>query len=260
MTGTEVIRATQDDGSNHSTFAVPFKSGASAAVGDKLIVCLNAPSAAGAITNFSAVDSKGNTWNQRAFVIGTNGNSQVGVLTCDVATAMSQAGGDTITITANTRSPLIWSVLGAKFDDLVIPSAFDATASGTNPVTVANSAVGVTAGSGAQNQELEFACAGWASAGATLSLSGSWDGTPALLFNTGTNAATPKMIQMMWRYVNVSGARSWSGTLSQTITHADALVTMKQVVAAAKATHFKNQTTGLYVPSIRKRQVAGSWA
>ncbi len=189
-------------------------------VGHTIILAVNAP-AVNAITNFTATDTKGNTWTQRAFQIaGTVTNGQIAILTCQVTTELTTS--DTVNIVANTRSPGLWMVIAQEFSDLT--GGFDVSASATNTNTTPSATTAIAA----QNKELVFGAFAWA--GSNTLTAGSGFSDVAEL----STSSSVKELHVEWKYVDASGTRTANGTLSSTQWVA-AVVAMKQVPLTASA-------------------------
>lgn len=187
------------------------------AVGHTLMLAVNAtnPNAA---TDWSAIDSQGNTWTKIAQQNSASSNYQVAVLTTQVNFALTTT--DTITVTiAGTAKPAGWSVIVDEFDDLAGLDQSNTAFATTNSPTITSTAVG------SQNTELVYAAVAWTDSGSvTLT-----DGAGFTSNAEATAATTPaRTMQTMWDYVNSSGTRTASGTLTSSQAWGTVLAVMKQ--------------------------------
>lgn len=206
----EVARVLQDNGSFVGSIAAPVLR--SVPAGHTILLAVNT-NANSAITSYSATDSKGNTWSQRAFQLcSIANNGQLAVLSCKVTTALTTS--DTITVTANTRTPATWMILAEEFDDLV---SFDVQVSATG--TSSSPSSGATA-NGAQNSELVFGAFAVTSNPAFTPGSGCTSPTGGPV--NATTAARETAVQ--WQYVNAAGSRSAAAGLGGTQVWAAAAV------------------------------------
>jgi hypothetical protein len=203
MTVSECARYTRDSG-NTGSVSVPVTAGVSA--GKRLVLAVNG-AALNAATSFSATDSQGNTYTQRAFAICSVAavDGQIAILDANITAALSTS--DTITVTCNTRSPDKWCVIGVQADD--VSGGFDVAA--TNTGGTGSSVATGTTGTAAQDDELLIAVIGLTDSGADATLTMTdWTQLAKATASPGSN---PKSLFMAYRYVSASGTRSGSGTL-----------------------------------------------
>ena len=193
--------------------------------GRTIVLAVNAP-ALNAITSFTATDSKGNAWNQRAFAANAMVvNGQGAILVCHVTTALTTS--DTVTVTAVTRSPDRWAVLALQFDDILTSAATDQTATTAGGIGSALT-VGPTA---ATTQADELVVAAFPITAAPTVTAGS--GFTAQPIVTTSNATAPKSLIVEWRYVTTTGAQTAAATLSASQSWAGMIVTLKKAAAPA---------------------------
>jgi hypothetical protein len=199
----EIARYAHDSATNVSSVAVPVSLAAPA--GTRIVLAVNSnPNTA--MTGYTASDSKGNTWTQRAFQVhATSNNSNLGILECLVTTSLTTS--DTITVgnMSNLRSPAIWLVLAHGFDD--VSAGFDVQTSATGTSTAPAS--GAT-GAAAQASELVYGAVGF-TGNPTCTLGSGFSGPAGGSLYATT---TTRGLAAEWQYVTASGTRSAGSTLS----------------------------------------------
>lgn len=196
--------------------------------GSTIYLAVNAP-AVSAITNFSATDTKSNTWTQR--VLGTAAslvNGQVGILECRIATALTTS--DTINVVANTRTPDKWAVIAYAFDDLPV-SAFEAAAT---PTTGLSSSPASGSRTNTQADALIFAAHGLTGAPTVTPTSG----YTASAVQTSSTASSPKSLYVEWKYVTASAAQTSTPTLNGSQTWTSHILSSKRTVAAPSVSRY----------------------
>lgn len=214
-------------------------------------MAVNAPASAGAITSFSAADTKGNAWNQRSFIIGSNANAQMAILGGHVSTQLTSS--DTVTITCNTRSPASWVVIADEFDDLTASGAFNAQGTGTST----GSSFTATVTGTAPNAQLLYAAVGFASTTAVATFT-SVDGSSA----SGTTTTTPKVLRTAWRYIATGATRTVAGTISTSPgVWAEAVTAWDQDALTQEdyGRRIRDAAGTSWVQSETLRQVGGTW-
>jgi len=218
MTVTECARYTHDTG-NVASVTVPIT--AAVAAGQRLILAVNG-AALNAATGFTATDTKGNTYTQRAFAICAVAavDGQIAILAASVTTALTTS--DTITVTCTGRSPDKWCVIGVQVDD--VSAGFDVSATNTGTTSAAVS-TGTTAAA-AQDAELLVAVYGFTDAGAAVTLTQA--GWTQLAKATASPSSSPKGMIVAYQYVAASGTRAASGTLSSSQAWVGAIAAYKQ--------------------------------
>lgn len=196
----ECARHTRDSG-NIGTVVVPVT--AAVPSGATVVVAVNG-AALNAATGFTATDTAGNTWTERAFQVhGTPVNGQIGILTCPVETALTTS--DTISVTCVSRTPDKWAVLGIAFGDV---SGVD-VATQTTGADGSSMSTGTTA-SAAQDSQMLVSAFGYTGTVTFTAQAGS-DGSATA---TASPGAAPRSVGISWRPVDAPGARSGTGSLS----------------------------------------------
>jgi hypothetical protein len=230
----EVARATRDLTTFVGTYTVPVLAGVSA--GNTIMLAVNTDGvAAGA--SYTATDSNGNTWNQRALsVAATPNNAQVGILTCQVSVDLTTL--DTISVTATGRTPAHWMVLAHSFDD--ITTGFDLAVTNTQTATSAVT-VGPSA-TAAQNAELLYVAVGY-TANPTFTAGAGF--TEPAGGEAQVTVNTQRSLAVEWQYVNVAGTRSATATLGSNQANASALVAQKQTLGAVAYNIFLDDNVGV---------------
>ena len=221
----------QDSGTASSSRT--FNYGKSVAAGQFLALAVNSHGGtAGSV--FTATDTKGNVWTQRAINDTSVTNNRVAILTCTVSTAVTTA--DTITLTISSGTRATWCVVVEEFDPVV---GFDAAANANGSATSA-----ISAGSAASTHasELIVAALGWSGLFTISTMAGGYTAEPTITATTATRNVT-----LAWKYETTAGTRAPSGTLSGSTASAGAMAVM-EVAPAVVARPWQIKTA------------AGTWA
>lgn len=225
MSATECARYTRDSG-NIATVAVPIT--AAVAVGKRVVLAVNG-AALNAATSFSATDSKGNTYTQRAFAVSAVAavDGQIAIISGAITTALTTS--DTISVTCNTRSPDKWCAIGLAVDDIAGGYDVSATNTGTTGTALATG----TTGAAAQDRELLVAAFGFtdATAARTLTMAGWTQLTKA----TASPASSPRSLILAYQYIQATGTRAGTGTLSSAEAWVGAISAYKQDAPPSQA-------------------------
>lgn len=168
--------------------------------GHKLMLGVVAQGLSGQDGPFTATDTKGNTWTERAHVF-KSGTLQVSLLACPVTTALTTS--DLIHLSHPAADLTLWAAAVHDFDGV---TDFDTSASSSGASTTMN--VGPTPG-GVQDVELCFAVYGYGGADDSFS--------PGIGYTAGqpvqvTNGTNYRNIACEWSTTNGPGTRSASAT------------------------------------------------
>jgi hypothetical protein len=199
---------------------------AGAAVGSTVLIGIAWESAAGSVPTISAAtDSKSNTYTTTPDVSVNAGTTvAVAVLRARLTTAL--VAGDTITVTVSGGSRGRWALQADAFDDVNASTPLDKTTSNA-PGSSASLSTGVTTAT-AQAFELVYAIFGFGS-GRTVTIPGGWTGGAKVESSAGSG---DRALQVIHKYVNVTGTQEGTLTLSSPSTYAAGIATYKDTPTA----------------------------
>lgn len=178
---------------------------ASYPAGTLILLSVNA-TVPNAWTTMTVVDNAGNTY----AIIGTPhqeqpSNFQVAQFYCVLTNPVTTS--TVITASVNDRTPNLWSIVAAAFDDASVTLDITASAIGTNSTPNSGTATPTA------NKQLLFGTVAWTDNTGSVGLTAG-SGWTNLTKATASPSANGRSLAIGYRYVDSSNLRSYTGTLA----------------------------------------------
>ena len=196
------------------------------AIGSTVIVGVGwEAGAGGGIPTITGVtDSRGNTYTVDVSA-GAAGNTTVAITIGRGAVTTALQVGDTITVTISGATRNRWPLVAEAFDDvLTSASPLDKTQHNDNPGNAGSLVTGSTAAT-AEARELVVALFGFGSGRTvTVDTANGWSGGGKVETAAGS---ADRAVQLVWKYVTVTGVQQGTLTVAPSSTYAGAVATYK---------------------------------